>query len=124
MSTHPNVILLLTLTPHGLARKTFKAILDEAAVPPEHIDDDGSASVKISGEDYHARVMENDYYESQQISAKEGDLVFFDLVTYGYGEVVAWEALAVQKATLETWAKDICERHACDYAIYVTANYW
>lgn len=118
MSTHPNAILLLALTPHGLSRKTMAAIRAEAGIADE--DDD----LKIDGISYHHAVMEDDYDEGMQIAAKEGDLVFYDLVTYGYGDVIAWDMLAARKAALEAWAIGICERHACAYAIYVTANYW
>src|SRR3990167_9446580 len=94
MSTHPNVILMAVLTPQGLARQTMKAIL--------HVDysHDAAPQVTISGEDYDALVMESDYDESLQISAKEGDLVFYDLVTYGFGEVVTWASLEAPKTAL------------------------
>jgi hypothetical protein len=121
MSTHPNAILLLALTPQNLARKTYRAIIEESGVP---LDGDGSASITISGQMYHSRVMESDYDEGMQISAKEGDLVFHAHVTYGYGDVITWDALAAHKEALEAWAKGICERHSCDYEIFVTANYW
>lgn len=117
MSTHPNAILLLTLTPQDLARKTMAAILAETNTGT---DDD----VKIGSEKYHHAVMESDYNDSWQISSKEGDLLFFDLVTYGYGEQVSWEKLVAQARELEEWAKGICERHHCTYKLSVTANYW
>src|SRR3990167_724768 len=118
MSTHPNVILMAVLTPQGLARQTMKAIL--------HVDysHDAAPQVTISGEDYDALVMESDYDESLQISAKEGDLVFYDLVTYGFGEVVTCASLEAQKTALEAWAKEMSVQHACDYRIDVTANFW
>ena len=68
--------------------------------------------------------MENDYDDSNQLSAKEGDIVLYDLVTYGYGEMVTWEKLEAQKQVLEEWAKGVCERHKCSYQIFVGANYW
>jgi hypothetical protein len=119
VSTHPNAILLLTLTPEGLSRKTMAAILEEAGIGPEE-------DLKIEGAsaEYSHKVMESGYDEDWQISAQEGDLIFFDLVTYGYGEVISWEALEKQKNALEEWAKGICERHHCAYKIFITANYW
>ena len=117
MSTHPNAILLLTLTPQNLSRKTMHDILDEAKVAYDN-------DITIAGKDYHNQIMEDEYEEGYQISAKEGDLIFFDLVTYGYGEQISWDDLAAQKADLEAWAKDICDRHHCTYKISVTANYW
>ena len=118
MSTHPNVVLMVALTPHGLARKTMAGILADAGVVTD-VDD-----LKIGDQNYHHRVMESDYYEEMQIAAKEGDLVFFDLVTYGYGETIAWSELEARKNVLEDWAKVVCAKHACDYRIEVTANYW
>ena len=115
MSTHPNVILLCTLTPDGLARSTMRAILAS---------DDADKDLKIGDHSYHHFVMEDDYNESWQIGGKEGDLLFFDLVTYGYGEQIEWNKLAAQKDELEAWAKDVCLRQSCSYRISVTANYW
>jgi hypothetical protein len=117
MSEHPNVLLIARLTPDGLARKTMRDILTESNVDDE---DD----IEIGGVKYHHRVMEDDYYESYQISGKEGDLIFFDLVTYGYGEYITWEKLEAQKNVLEAWAKQTCEKHNCSYKIVVSANMW
>lgn len=115
MSTHPNVILVLKLTPEGLARRTMREIAGE--IPD-------AADIKIGSHDYHRVVMESDYNDDWQLTAKEGDLLFFDLVTYGYGEVISWENLAAQAYELEQWAKEISVKHHCSYAIEVTANYW
>lgn len=117
MSTHPNAMLLLTLKPDGLARKTYRDILAELGV-------EGDASIKIGGATYHHDVMESDYDDSNQIAADEGDIVLWDLVTYGYGERIEWDKLAVQKAELDEWARGICERHKCAAKVYVSANYW
>lgn len=80
--------------------------------------------IKINGVEYHHKIMEGGYDKNWQISSREGDLIFFDLVTYGYGEQISWDDLQNQKDALEAWAKGICERHACAYKISVTANYW
>lgn len=118
MSTHPNALLILALTPDGLARKTWRDILAESGVSdPEH-------DIKIGGEEYHHCVMESDYEDGWQIAGKEGDIIIFDLVTYGYGEAVTWEKLEAQKNALEEWGRGICERHHCTYEIRVGANYW
>jgi len=117
MSSHPNVILMVALTPGNLSRATMRNILAETNTE----DDD---DVKINSQEYRHLVMESDYDESDQVRAKEGDLVFFDLVTYGYGETIGWEKLEARKRELEEWAKAICERHACTYRIEVSANYW
>lgn len=115
MSTHPNAILLLALKPDDLSRKTYRAILEEAGR-----EDD----LMIAGERYNCEIMESTYDESHQIAADEGDIIVFDMVTYGYGERIEWGKLAAQKAALEEWAKGICERHKCTASFYVTANYW
>jgi hypothetical protein len=117
MGEHPNVLLIARLTPDGLARKTMRDILAES----EHeVDDD----IDVGGVKYHHHIMEEEYYESYQISGKEGDLIFFDLVTYGYGEEISWEKLEAQKNVLEAWAKQTCEKHSCGYEIVVSANMW
>jgi len=118
MSIHPNAMLLLSLTPEGLSRKTRAAIMTEAGI--ENYDDE----IKIGGVGYSHFVMEEDYEEGYQIRAKKGDIVLWDLVTYGYGEVISWSALEKQKNALEVWARGACERHACSYEIFITANYW
>lgn len=119
MSTHPNVILLLILTPQGLARKTMKDIRADGNVA-----DDDDADIKIDDASYHNIVLEEDYDDGWQIGSKVGDLLFFDLVTYGYGEQIEWSKLEAQKKSLEAWAITICEKHHCSYKISVTANYW
>jgi hypothetical protein len=116
MNTHPNAILMVALTPDDLSRKTMRAILEEGET--------NCGDIVIGSADYHSVIMESDYDEGFQVSAREGDLVFLDMVTYGYGETVLWQKLEEQKNELEEWAKDICKRHNCSYEIYVTANYW
>jgi hypothetical protein len=120
MGTHPNVILLLVLTPQGLSRKTRKELVDEFGKFPEHLDTD----LVIADKDYHQEVMEDDYDESWQISASEGDIIVFDLVTYGYGKKVSWESFEEQKKELEAWAIQVSEKYHCSWRIFVTANYW
>jgi hypothetical protein len=117
MGTHPNVILMVALTPDDLSRKTMRTILEESEKA-------ALSDIVIGTESYHALIMEDSYDEGWQISAKEGDLVFFDLVTYGFGESITWDKLEKQKAELEEWAKDTCKAHNCTYEIRVTANYW
>jgi hypothetical protein len=118
MSTHPNTILLLIVKPDGLTRRTLRDILAETDT------DQDDLYIKINGEDYRALVMEDGYNDDYQITAEEGDIVFFDFVTYGYGDVIEWDKLEKRKSDLEEWAIGICERHNCTYKIVVTANYW
>ena len=58
------------------------------------------------------------------MSADEGDIVFMDFVTYGYGETIIWDELEKKKEELEKWSKIVCSKHNCSYKIFITANYW
>lgn len=117
MSTHPNAMLQLILTPDDLARKTYRAIMADFEI-------DADDDITIGGKSYHHQLMEGSYCESNQISAEEGDIVLWDLVTYGYGEKIKWSDLESQKKSLEEWAKNVCEKHKCSFEIFVSANYW
>lgn len=119
MSTHPNAILLLVLTPDNFSRKTYRDICSDIG-----LDCDDDPSFKLAGSYFSIDVMEDDYDEHNQISAKEGDLVVWCFVTYGYGDRVEWDDLQEKKNELDDWAKKMCARHACKYQIYITANYW
>ncbi len=119
MSTHPNAMLILALTPDNTARKTYRAILEEAGV-----DADGG-SFEIGGVGYHHHgVMEETYHEDLQFELPEGTIFVISLFTYGYCEKVTWDKLAEQKEALDEWSKGICERHQCTAEIFVSANYW
>lgn len=120
MSTHPNAMLLLVLTPDDLTRKTMRAIVADAGGDA----DDDSPKVKIGDEDYCVTVMEEEYDESYQISAKEGDIVLHDFLTYGYGEKLAWAEVVDRVAALQAWADVARDKYRCSAAIYVSANYW
>lgn len=119
MSTHPNAMIVGVLTPDNLARKTFRAIIDEAGASLE------DPQIKINGRDYGIFVMDGESYdEGYQISAPEGSIVLHDYLTYGYGEWIEWEQLALVKYELEFWLSGIAERHQCTYSIRISANYW
>jgi len=118
MSTHPNVILMVVITPEGLSRKTMKKILADNGI------DDPEGEITIGTEQYRFIVMEETYDKSNQIEAKEGDLIFFDLVTYGYGESITWSNLQERKEALERWAFETSGKHHCSFEIRVSANYW
>ena len=124
MSAHPNVVLLLLLTPEDLTRRTMKKIVEMYDGQVHEDEDETSREIKIAGENYYIEPMEGNYLESWQISGKEGDIAVFDLVTYGYGESIVWEKLEKQKQELEKWAKAVCEQFHCNYQIFITANYW
>lgn len=118
MGSHPNTVLMAVLTPDELSRKTMRTILAENGMTDE-LDD-----LVIDGRDYNSIIMEEDYARDYQISASEGDLVFFTHVTYGYGDTVTWDEIKKAKKSLETWAEKMAAKHNCSCKIYVTANYW
>ena len=62
--------------------------------------------------------------QGYQISASEGDIVVFDMVTYGYGDKILFDELVRRKDALEQWAKNVCKEFKCSYKFFVTANYW
>lgn len=120
MSSHPNVVLMAVLTPDDGSRKTFRAMAEAAGAEIS----EGSYQQKIGKQDFSVMVMEEDYEEDLQIQGGEGNIVAYDMVTYGYGEVVTWAELNELRESLEEWAKNACERYSCKYEIKVTANYW
>jgi hypothetical protein len=111
--------LIAELVPDDLSRKTYRAILTEI-----NGDDDGDKGVRIGEDSYHTILMEGAYDHSSQISAREGSIVLWNPVTYGYGTTIEWSTLQAQKDRLEAWCQDICPRHHCGYKIVVSANYW
>ena len=123
MSIHPNAMLLLTITPDGLARQAMRAIRAEHPVvdDKEIVDDD---EIMIGALPYKSMVMESTFDEDYQISGEEGDLIFWQFLTYGAGEQIDWETLVAQHAVLDAWAQDICARHHGTYRISISANYW
>lgn len=118
MSTHPNVILMSVFTPDGLTRKTVREICPEAE------DKEYSHCLKIGGDDYSILIMEDNYNEDAQITAKEGDFVVYDLVTYGYGEHIGFDELSKKAKQLEEWSNEVSKKHNCKFVIKVGANYW
>lgn len=121
MSTHPNAILMLTLQPQDLPRKTIRAILEAAGIDP----DEESPQIKIGERDYSVRLMEESYDDGHQIAAPVGSIVLHDFITYGYGDKCSWEDVAARQVALCEWAKAACEKHDCTvHEIAITANYW
>lgn len=120
MSSHPNAMLLVTITPDDSSRKTFR---DMAAHEGSEISE-GSADIRIGGRRFSASVMENDYDEGKQISAEEGQIVMYGFLTYGYGEQAPWHEVAALVDAVETWAEEACARFKFTYKISISANYW
>ncbi len=125
MSQHPNVILLAVLKPDGLSRKTMRDIIDNNELAYRGSDwSKGPPDIKVAGHIYHAEIMESNFDNNWQISGDSGDLMFFDLVTYGYGEAITWTELSQRQMELEKWAQETCNKHQCTHEIRVSANYW
>lgn len=142
MGAHPNVILKCTIKADGTTRKLLRGLLaqNREEIPDsnlplwfnskgEVIKNRDNKEMHISrGEDelcigqfsYNTLVMEEEYDESWQISGEEGDLIIFDLVTYGYGEEITLKDLQERIDALETWAI----QHSLSYKISISANYW
>jgi len=143
MGTHPNVILKCTIKANGTTRQLLRDLLEQNRIEIPDSDlplfrDNWGKVVKngITGEDlresrdddeicigdasYNTLVMEDDYDDGWQISGEEGDLIIFDLVTYGYGEEISWKDLQSKVDSLETWAI----QHSLNYRISISANYW
>lgn len=142
MSQHPNVILKCKIKADGTTRKLLRNILKQNREEvsdsnlPLMLDKRGKVIINrreekmrqsrdeeqlaIGSRVYHTLVMEDDYDESWQISGEEGDLIIFDLLTYGYGEEISWVQLQSIVQELDQWARD----HSLDFTLSVTANYW
>lgn len=118
MSTHPNAMLLLVMTPNDLARETARAIAGDME-PCE-----GVWEIKINDRTYSMRVMESDYDDDNQIAAPEGSIVLDCFLTYGYGETIGFGEVETMVADLKAWADEVCAKHHCSYAVKIGANYW
>jgi hypothetical protein len=118
MSTHPNLVLMAVLTPDGLTRKTARQIRADNNLKGEWDE------LKIGKQEYYVIVMKDDWDESHQITAKEGNIVLHELMTYGYGESVSWDELHEAKVALDAWCDQNCHKYNCKYEIRVSANYW
>lgn len=118
MSSHPNAILMVALTPDDLPSKTKRELCARSDY------DASDEQIKIGDDEYYVFLMDGDWHEGFEVSAKEGDIVLIDFVTYGRGEKISWAKLVEQKEALEAWAKVKCELHKCAYEIFITANYW
>lgn len=120
MGRHPNALLILLVTPDDLPWRTYQEMLDAFRA------EDGDGYIKIGKHDYQIYVCDSDEYsEDYQIKAKEGQVVIFDMVTYGFGQVLTWNEMLEQKQELEAWAEANKEKFRfTKWEIRVGANYW
>jgi len=112
---------MAVFTPDDLPMKTYRAIMSE--VPNPHDYDLGDIQFKIGSENYSVKCYEG-YDEDNQISANHGQIIAHSLITYGFGEFVAWDHLLRLKGDLDTWAKSVGDKHKCSVEIRVSANYY
>lgn len=119
MSVHPNAMLMAHLSPGDLPRKTFLAILKDHKGNPDE------SFIKIGGFRFYVIMMEESYDESWQISGVPGEIVLMNMVTYGYGERILWDALAERKNVLSEWIAENKDRYVIESSeISIGANYW
>lgn len=118
MSIHPNAIMMMVY--EGDAAETIYNELDGGEMETTG----SSAELQIGGTEWRLLLMQDSYDESDQISAPEGSLVFFDLITYGYGDTIAWEKCVAWQAALEAYGKELVQKHGGKISFYITANYW
>ena len=85
MSAHPNVILMAVLTPDGLSRATMRDILAECKL-------NSSEYIEVAGASLHPMVMESDYHDGYQISAREGRPCVLR-----YGHIRLWKGDRVER---------------------------
>src|ERR1700704_6319371 len=115
MSIHPNAILQFSLTPDDLSRKTFRGIVDKYCEGEYE-----SPGFDIGKGNFHIHIMEEEdgYNRGYQIKGKEGDILIFDHITYGYGETILWDDLIKLKEEAEIVIKKICEEFNCSYEVF------
>lgn len=140
MGTHPNAMMIAVITPDEGTRKTQRMIFKHCEERGIKFDeDDNSISIPngnkgaVSEEypdgypltdDWSLVVMECDYHENWQISAKEGQIVIHSFITYGYGDNTEWADVEYKKKQLEELINPMCEPLKLSYKIMITANYW
>ena len=109
--------MIAVLTPDDLTRRTLRAIIAGNL----STDDD---YIKIAGEDWHIKPMEGDYDENFQIKAKEGDIIVFNMFTYGYGDFATWKSVSAMHDSLVDWCEECKGTYNFSYEIRMSANYW
>ena len=139
MSTHPNAMLILRLEPDDVPCKTLREMLDERR---KGFDRDGDGLIRVNEHDsnypqlpcdtefaigdivYRSKLMDG-YDESDQIDGEEGQIVLYDLMTYGFGESIAFDEVKRRAEALEAWAAENCPKHKISkWSVEISANYW
>ncbi len=115
MSLEPNAMLVSAITPKGPAQEAYRAILSDHRVD----EDDDFFNIPGGNHEIEHGIMRSNYHDGFQISLPKGTLFFFDLVMSGYGEKISFNELAKLKENLDAWSKAVCEKHHCEYEIFV-----
>lgn len=116
MSDQPNVMLMAVLTPDDLARRTARAICEELHTT-------GAGDFQLGGKWFTVTIMEDNYDDTYQIKAMEGQIVVHCYLTYGYGLYMAWAEVVMLVNELERVIVDLCEKFHCTHEIVIGANY-
>lgn len=130
MSNHPNVLLILRLTPEAPSQGDNAAsdLLAEIAkdISAKVDEDEGHLNVKIGDSDYIGIPFNKDtsYDDDSQISTSAGDIVFYTYATYDYGDTVTLDDLQAMRDEAAKWAEDICVKHHLTAVFAVGANYF
>lgn len=133
-------MMIAVLTPDNGSRKTQRGIFDHCEKRGLKVNaEDGEIGI-LNGkkgavsdkypdgypltDDWSLHVMEDDYYESSQISADEGQIVVYDLITYGYGERISWEETEAKRRQLIGLLDPMVDPLKFTYEIFISANFW
>lgn len=125
MSTHPNAMLQLVLTPLDPSFDAFQYFGWQQPEDNEDNDPDLNFELRIGERDYTATVFTedgDDYNEHWQINGEAGQVIIHDYITYGYGETITFKALVDRANELMEWA--VKHHEAFSYTLRVGANYW
>jgi hypothetical protein len=127
MSSHPNAMLKLTLTPDGWMSDDFDlmgAILTDNGVDPDEVDYTHT-DINFENQSYSIILRDEDYDECEfGVDAEVGEIMVTAFLTYGYQETMSWERAVEGKGKLERWAVGVCAKYGCTYKLEITANYW
>ena len=141
MGAHPNAMIMAVLTLDQGMRKTERLIFEHCEDRKIECSLEGGTIKILNGkrgnpnppewpegypltDDWSVQVMESDYEEGYQISAKEGQIVIHGYLTYEYGETVKWVELEAQKKQLMDLLDPMTKDLEFTYEIVIGANYW
>lgn len=121
MSTDPNTLIVLQLTPNNGEDpyEVFSRIIKDLSL------DEDDAAISIDNKNYQIKVIgEEGYDENYQISSDPNTIILHTYITHGYGSTIDWSELEKINNSLEVWSAIIKTKYNCSSKIYITANYW